>query len=135
MTVLYESLEWLWSLFGVVLGEDLIWLTVPSLYLLRLRQMPSKGVCLFVRMYVQWVHRLLVQCYLYYGCYLCYWCYLYYGCYLCYWCHLCYVCCLGYCHKLSVGVSLTSVFEYCLRNLISLCSRGWSLNMMCVGEF
>ena len=123
MTVLYESLEWLWSLFGVVLGEDLIWLTVPSLYLLRLCQMPSKGVCLCVRMYVRWVHRLLVP----YS--------LHYGCYLCYWCHLCYVCCLGYCHKLSVGVSLTSVFEYCLRNLISLCSRGWSLNVICVGEF
>ena len=105
MTVFYESLEWPWSLFEFALGENLIWLTVPNLYLLSLSQMSPIGVCLCVRMYVRWVHRLLVP----YS--------LHYGCYLCYWCHLCYVCCLGYCHELSVGVSLTSVLNIICRIL------------------
>ena len=99
MPVLYESLEWLWSLFESALGENLIWLTVPKLHSLSLSQMFPIGVCLCVRTYVLWVHRLLVQYYLHFWCYLSYWCY------------LCYVCPLVNCLELAVGVSLTSVLN------------------------
>ena len=105
MPVLYESLEWLWSLFESALGENSIWLTVHELYLLSLSQMFPIGVCLCVRTYVRWVHRLFVQYYLHYWCYLSYWCY------------LCYVCHLVNCRELSVGVSLTSVLNIICRIL------------------
>ena len=105
MPELFKSLEWPWSLFEFALSENPTWRTVPELYLLNLSQMFPIGVCLCVRMYVRWVHRLLVQYYLHYWCY------------LRYWCHLYYVCCLGYCHELSVGVSLTSVLSIVCRIL------------------
>ena len=103
MPVLYESLEWLWSLFESALGENLIWLTVPELYLLSLSQMFPIGVCLCVRTYVRWVHRLLVLYYLHLWCY------------LSYWCCLGYVCSVVNCLELTVGVSLTSVLNIIYR--------------------
>ena len=99
MPELSKSLEWLWSLFESALSENSTWLTVPELYLLSLSQMFPIGVCLCVRTYVRWVHRLLVQYYLHFWCYLSYWCY------------LCYVCPLVNCLELAVGVSLTSVLN------------------------